>query len=100
MKDFSSRKKAKSDSDVPLLGRLRASSAWSVFDIWCEGTASPKDSEAVARQRLSHQKIRHGVAGRGSVRRTCEVRLIADTEQAGFCHHETQRRNFRDDASL
>ena len=61
-KEFSSRKKGKSDSDVPLLDRLRASSAWSVFDFWCEGTASPKDSEAVARQRFSQQKILHGVA--------------------------------------
>ena len=70
MKDFSSRKKGKSDSDVPLFGRLRTSSAWGVFDFRCEGTASPKDSEAVARQRFSQQEILHGVAdGPGSINR-------------------------------
>ena len=62
VKDFSSRKKGESDSDVPLFGRLRTSSAWGVFDFRCEGTASPKDSETVARQRFSQQKMLHGVA--------------------------------------
>ena len=55
-KDFSSRKKGKSDSDVPLFGRLRTSRAWGVFDVRCEGTASPKDSEAVAQQRFLNKK--------------------------------------------
>ena len=65
MKDFSSRKKGNSDSDVPLFGRLRTSSAWGAFAFRCEGTASPKDSEAVARQRFSQQKILHGVVPQG-----------------------------------
>ena len=68
VKDFSSRKNGVSDSDVPLFGRLRPSSAWGVFDVRCEGTASPKDSEAVARQRFSQKGIIHGVAQRAIVR--------------------------------
>ena len=56
-----------SDLDVPLFGRLRTSSAWGVFDFRCEGTSSPKDSEAAARQRFSQQEILHGVARTGGV---------------------------------
>ena len=61
-KEFSSRMKGVSNSDVPLFGRLRTSSARGVIDAQCEGTASPKDSEAVARQRFSQREILLGVA--------------------------------------